>query len=101
MVHNACFNLGFLNRAVAELTLPAPRHRVVDTAPLSKALLPGRANYQLPTLATALGLSLPQHRSLGDAIAVMHVFLELARRSQTWMDEQALIELAGCSCFYG
>ncbi len=101
MAHNASFDLGFLNHAVAELALPAPPHRVVDTVPLARALLPGRHNYKLPTLAAALGLRSPQHRSLGDAIAVMQVFLELARLSRAWLDEQALIELAGCSCRYG
>jgi DNA polymerase-3 subunit epsilon len=97
LAHNAPFDLAFLNHAVAELDLSAPMHRVVDTVPLAQALLPRSESYRLPALAAALGLPIPGHRSLEDALAVMRVFLRLVGQNLSWLDEHTLLKLAGCS----
>lgn len=97
MAHNAPFDLGFLRQALSELALPPPPHRVVDTMLLAQMLLPSPPNYKLHTLASLLGLPAPEHRSLGDALVVMQLFLELARRAPSWLDEHALLDLASCT----
>jgi DNA polymerase III epsilon subunit family exonuclease len=96
IAHNASFDLGFLRRAMAELALPPLAHRVVDTLLLAQVVLPGWRNYKLETLAAALGAVPPQHRSLGDALAVMHVFRELVRCAAGRLTEKTLMCQASC-----
>ncbi|MBX5492549.1 MAG: DEAD/DEAH box helicase family protein [Chloroflexi bacterium] len=69
-------DLHYLERA--GLRLIAPQY---DTFELAQLLLPGLTNYDLGSIARALGIApTEQHRALADAETAMHVFLALLRR---------------------
>ncbi|HLI28159.1 MAG TPA: helicase C-terminal domain-containing protein [Chloroflexota bacterium] len=69
-------DLQYLERAGLRLTAPQ-----YDTFELAQLFLPGLPNYDLRSIARALGIAQPeQHRALADAETAMHVFLALLRR---------------------
>lgn len=82
VAHNAPFDTGFLKAGCAELGLPWPRFRVVDTVTLARrALMRDEvANHKLGTLAAHFRTpNQPSHRALDDARAtvdVLHALLE-------------------------
>jgi DNA polymerase III epsilon subunit family exonuclease len=79
VAHNAPFDVGFLNYELHRLRSRRLGEGAIDTLPLSRALVPGLANYRLRTVAEALGAPvLAYHRALADAQAVAHVFVHLA-----------------------
>ncbi len=79
VAHNAPFDVGFLNYELHRLNSRRLDDGAIDTLPLSRALLPGLANYRLGTVAKALDSPVSAcHRALEDAQAVAHVFLHLA-----------------------
>ena len=55
VAHNAPFDVGFLNYELHRLRSRRLGEGAIDTLPLSRALVPGLANYKLRTVAEALG----------------------------------------------
>ncbi len=84
VAHNAPFDVGFLNYELHRLRSRRLGEGAIDTLPLSRALLPGLANYRLGTVAQALEAPVAAcHRALADAQAVAHVFMSLAEVLQS------------------
>ena len=84
VAHNAPFDVGFLNYELHRLRSRRLGEGALDTLPLSRALVPGLANYRLKTVADALGSPVNAcHRALADAQAVAHIFIEMAGRLQS------------------
>jgi DNA polymerase III epsilon subunit family exonuclease len=84
VAHNAAFDVGFLNYELHRLKSRRLGEGAIDTLPLSRALVPGLANYRLGTVAQALGAPIAAcHRALADAQAVAHVFVQLAELLQS------------------
>ncbi|MBI4532765.1 MAG: WYL domain-containing protein [Candidatus Melainabacteria bacterium] len=78
VAHNASFDLGFLEVALAKLNAPPPEHLVIDTLSLSRRLIPEAVNHQLHTLVEHLGLSSGgYHRALADSYHVKDLFVRL------------------------
>lgn len=76
---NVGFDLAYLRRAGI-----APANDAVDTAALSRLLLPGRQSRGLMDLAAALDVKAePHHRALGDARTTSRVFLGLLNVAAT------------------
>jgi DNA polymerase III epsilon subunit family exonuclease len=74
--HNAPFDLGFLQRALADAARPLLASPVIDTLVVSRRLLAGRCG--LGALGRRLGLEAPHlHRALPDAELTAHVLLQL------------------------
>jgi DNA polymerase III epsilon subunit family exonuclease len=90
VAHNASFDLGFLEVAMARLRLPSPTHPVIDTLHLCRRLLPGAPNHQLKTLTEHLGLNAGgYHRALADSYHVKDLLvrvLPLIPERQTWKE---------------
>ncbi|MCS6991451.1 MAG: exonuclease domain-containing protein [Chitinophagales bacterium] len=77
MAHNAHFDYNFLRAAFAHQGLSFER-KVFCTLYWHRRLLPGLSSYSLPSLCRFWGIAtLPLHRALADALAVMHLFLRL------------------------
>lgn len=84
VAHNAPFDVGFLNYELHRLSSLRLGEGAIDTLPLSRALVPGLANYRLKTVAESLGSPVAAcHRALADAQAVAHVFAHLAALLQS------------------
>lgn len=88
--HNAAFDLGFLQRALAEHEREPFAQPVVDTLHASRVLLGGRCG--LGTVGRRLGLDAPHlHRALPDARLTALVLLRcielLASAGGAWLDE--------------
>lgn len=74
--HNASFDTGFLQRALADAGLEALDQPVVDTIPVARTLLGGRV--ALGAAARRLGLDGPHiHRALADARLTAQLWLQL------------------------
>lgn len=83
VAHNARFDVGFLQRACAELGYPWPGFEVVDTVALARqALLRDEVpNVKLATLAAHFrATTSPTHRALDDARATVDVLHGLLER---------------------
>jgi DNA polymerase-3 subunit epsilon/ATP-dependent DNA helicase DinG len=82
--HNIGFDLAYLRHAGIEVPGPA-----IDTASLSRVLMPGPQARGLSELAAGLGVeSATYHRALADAQAAAGVFLALQRRARELPEEQ-------------
>ncbi|HET7737431.1 MAG TPA: exonuclease domain-containing protein, partial [Tepidiformaceae bacterium] len=76
--HNVGFDLAFLRRAGLPFDTPA-----IDTAELSRVLMPDKSPRGLMELAAALGtLAEEHHRALPDARTAARVFLALQERAE-------------------
>lgn len=76
--HNASFDLGFLEVALARLRMPPPTYPVIDTLNLCRRLVPNAPNHQLKTLTEHLGLETGgYHRALADSYHVKDLFLKM------------------------
>ncbi|MFP5283976.1 MAG: DEDD exonuclease domain-containing protein, partial [Actinomycetes bacterium] len=83
VAHNAAFDVGFLRRACADHSYPAPRWRVVDTVALARQILlrDEVPNCKLATLARHFrSATTPNHRALQDARATVDVLHGLMER---------------------
>lgn len=83
VAHNAPFDMGFLQAAAAEMALPWPARRVVDTARLARQLVTRdeTPNCKLSSLAAFFGATtVPNHRALADARATVDVLHGLMER---------------------
>ena len=82
--HNARFDVGFLDRAVADLTGKRVAAPVVDTVWLARRLLHRRSErFSLSQLAHFFGTSCdPCHRALPDALATAEILVALLGLAQ-------------------
>jgi DNA polymerase-3 subunit epsilon len=100
VIHNAAFDLGFLNAELERLgrgTLG--RERLVDTLILARRKHPGGAN-RLDDLCTRYGIDnsrRTKHGALLDAEILAEIYLELigARQAQLGLGEVAASDIAG------
>lgn len=80
IIHNADFDLGFLNAEFARLAIaPLPAERALDTVPLARRKFPG-APASLDALCSRFGIDTTgreQHGALKDAALLAQVYLEL------------------------
>src|SRR6187431_1616250 len=84
VAHNARFDVGFLDRAVAELTGKRVAAPVIDTVWLARRLLHRRSErFSLSQLAHFFGTSCdPCHRALPDALATAEILVALLGLAQ-------------------
>lgn len=86
VIHNAAFDLKFLNAEFLRLTRPAiPLARAIDTIEIAKAKIPG-ARYSLDELCKRFAIDLSartKHGALLDAELTARVYLELVGGRQT------------------
>ncbi len=83
VAHNAPFDISFLKAACADLDLPWPRAKVIDTVHLARQLVPRdeAPNHKLSTLSALFGTVVtPDHRALHDARATVDVLHALLGR---------------------
>lgn len=96
-VHNARFDIPFVNALLRRTGLPPLLAPVIDTLGLARGLF-GTGNNSLGALAAKLGLPRePAHRALGDALTTARLFLHLAGRWQQEKGVASLAELAAAS----
>ena len=74
--HNVAFDIGFLARKGIK-----PANATYDTHELATILLFQLSDYSLASVNKHLGLSIPHHRSLPDAIATKELFVALLDRA--------------------
>jgi DNA polymerase-3 subunit epsilon len=84
VAHNACFDVGFVNRELERLTGKRLSATVVDTVGLARNLLAGRGQRtSLAALSFFFGTAaVPCHRALSDAQATAEVLLALIGLAQ-------------------
>lgn len=101
VIHNAGFDLKFLNAEFQRLTrAPIPYARAIDTIEIAKSKIPG-ARYSLDELCKRFSIDLSsrtKHGALLDAELTARVYLELVGGRQTRLklaplDSEAVIEL--------
>ena len=78
VMHNAPFDLSFLNYSCQCIGLDKLTNPVIDTINLSKALFRGRHNLDI-VLARLGILSEGRHRALGDALATAKAFVKMVK----------------------
>jgi predicted DnaQ family exonuclease/DinG family helicase len=74
--HNISFDLSFLAKKGIK-----PTNATYDTQELATVFLFQQSDYSLSSLTKRLGLSLPQHRALPDAMATKDLFVALIDRA--------------------
>ena len=95
VAHNAPFDVEFLHVSLAKNKMVRPANRVIDTLPLSRALLNDVANHQLKTLVEHLSLDAGgYHRALADSFHVKHVLERLVSGNTLLTFDQ--LEEIGC-----
>ena len=83
VAHNAAFDVGMLDRALARLDGTRIGMRVLDTVGLARRLLAGRlARFDLASLSERFDVTRPCHRALPDALATAKVLLRLIALAQ-------------------
>ncbi len=84
VAHNARFDMSFLDRAVERMESRRLAAPVLDTVPLARALLNGRAGRtSLASLSRFFGTSVqPCHRALADAQATAEILVALIGMAQ-------------------
>ena len=97
VLHNATFDLPFLNAMMRGAGIEPLWNPVVDTLGLARGLF-GAGGNSLGALATRLQLPKePAHRALGDALTTARLFLLLAGRWELEKGVTSLGELAAVS----
>lgn len=81
VIHNAAFDLGFVNAEFARLELvPLGESRAVDTVQLARRKIPPGASASLDALCARFGIDASErtlHGALKDAMLLAEVYLEL------------------------
>jgi DNA polymerase-3 subunit epsilon len=81
VIHNAAFDLGFVNAEFARLEhVPLAASRAVDTVQLARRKIPPGASASLDALCARFGIDASEravHGALKDAILLAEVYLEL------------------------
>lgn len=81
VAHNVPFDRAFLEAATAQLGLPLPRLKWLDTLVLARAFYPELYSHKLEAVAGELGFPLHQlHRAAADAERVGLILLKLLQR---------------------
>jgi len=81
IAHNAPFDVGFLNAALAAQGLSPINTPVTDTLVLSRKAIPGQVNYKLQTLAAHLKIDPGNaHRAKDDALVCRDIFCTCVER---------------------
>lgn len=81
VVHNASFDIGFLNAVYDQANRAMPSWKVVDTLTWAQRDNLGTKNNQLQTLLKFIGKNSPtQHRALHDAQGAAHLMVYLASK---------------------
>lgn len=97
VLHNATFDLPFLNAMLRGAGIEPLWNPIVDTLGLARGLF-GTGGNSLGALATRLQLPKePAHRALGDALTTARLFLLLAERWERDKGVTSLAELAAVS----
>lgn len=82
VAHNAPFDLGFINAALAQVGLTKLDNQTLDTVELARRYLL-LASYKLSNVAAYLKIPQPSaHRALVDVITTREVFFKLIERAQ-------------------
>lgn len=74
VAYNAPFDLGFLCSEFQLAGFPPVKNFVVDALSLARKLLPGIGKYPQENVARVLGIRLPKHRALDDAMVTTKIF---------------------------
>jgi DNA polymerase-3 subunit epsilon len=89
IIHNAAFDLKFLNHELRRIARPTiPFARAIDTIEIAKTKLPG-ARYSLDELCRRFAVDLSariKHGALLDAQLTAHIYLELVGGQQTRLE---------------
>ncbi|MBR3313132.1 MAG: type I-E CRISPR-associated endoribonuclease Cas2 [Atopobiaceae bacterium] len=80
VMHNASFDLGFLEKALEEFDLDELDNELIDTLEIARKRLPHVGNHRLDTLRDYFGLEETRaHRALGDCRSTRELLLELLK----------------------
>jgi DNA polymerase III subunit epsilon len=100
IIHNAPFDLGFMDSELARLGRPALKNQVanvIDTLAMAKAMFPGKRN-SLDALCTRLGVDnsgRTLHGALLDAELLADVYINLTRgQDALLMDSDEAVEVS-------
>ncbi len=99
VIHNAEFDMKFLNAELARLALPPLGHRVVDTLGLARRKFPG-AQASLDALCRRFAIdnsARTKHGALLDAELLAEVYLELVGGRQAGLDLAGLEAVAAAA----
>lgn len=78
VIHNAKFDLSFLNAICTKLELPIIHNEYKDTLQLCRRMVSGLENYRLKTIAEYFDIDLTgAHRALNDSMITMNIFEKL------------------------
>jgi DNA polymerase III epsilon subunit family exonuclease len=79
LAHNASFDIGFLEVALAKIGAPMPQNLVLDTLSLARATIDDCTSYRLQSLVEHLDLEQDggYHRALADSYHVRNLFLRI------------------------
>lgn len=78
VIHNAKFDLAFVQKLCQRLNISAPLNDYKDTLQLSRRLIHEVDNYRLATLANLFGIDIARaHRALSDGMITMQLFEKL------------------------
>ena len=77
VIHNAPFDMGFIDRVLGESFLEPAPNDLFDTSRIAPVVFPGLPDYKLGSLSRALGVKPGRgHRALDDSLAAMGIFLK-------------------------
>ena len=80
LIHNAAFDMGFLQKSLSNCGLPAIRNKVLDTCMLARKAFIHVPNYRLSTLAEYYHIEQPvRHRALPDCKTTLEVYRSMVQ----------------------
>lgn len=92
MAHNASFDVGFLELALARAGFDQPAHDVLDTVRFARRRARGLPGYSLTSLVRTFGVaSSTDHRGLADAAALKELFGILMAMPPRLMETKELL----------
>ena len=95
VIHNADFDLAFLNKELQNINLPAiPKEKVVDTLFLARQKFPG-SQASLDALCKRFKIDISareKHSALLDCNLLTQVYIELLEKKEPWLDLQETAE---------
>ena len=95
VIHNADFDLAFLNKELQNINLPAiPKEKVVDTLFLARQKFPG-SQASLDALCKRFKIDISareKHSALLDCNLLTQVYIELLDKKEPWLDLQETAE---------
>lgn len=95
VIHNAGFDMGFINAELKRLKKPALTNKVIDTLSLARGIVQGLGNYKLDTLCDHYSVDRSHrvaHGALLDAELLAEVYLRMTR-TQGGLDLQSFDHL--------